>query len=264
MAQLQQEVARLMMEDPDVETLSSFVGVDAANNTMLHTGRMLINLKSGHGNQQQRDRPAARARRSACPGIALYLQPTQDLTIDAESRAHAVPLVARRRGQRHGGANGPAKLVQKLRTVGKVRNVVTDADASGAAVYVDIDRDTAARLNISAAAIDEALYSAFGQRIVSTIFTETNQYRVILEAQARCGRHARVAGHGAAAHVVGRRRRRCRRWPASSSGARRCRSPTWRSTRRPPWASTPRRACRWARPWTPSATRRTRSSCRRA
>ncbi|NPC57576.1 efflux RND transporter permease subunit [Caenimonas soli] len=181
MAQLQQEVARQLMEDPDVETLSSFVGVDAANNTMLHTGRMLINLKSGHDNQQRViDRLRAKAQR--VPGIVLYLQPTQDLTIDAESGPTQYRLAL------EGADNATVvewagKLVQQLRTVSKVRNVVTDADASGAAVYVDIDRDTAARLNISAATIDEALYSAFGQRIVSTIFTQTNQYRVILEAR---------------------------------------------------------------------------------
>jgi multidrug efflux pump len=185
MAQLQQEIARLMMEDPDVETLSSFVGVDAANNTMLHTGRMLINLKSGHDNQQRViDRLRAKAQR--VPGIVLYLQPTQDLTIDAESGPTQYRLSL------EGADNATVvewagKLVQKLRTDSKLRNVVTDADASAAALYVDIDRDTAARLNISAAAIDEAIYSAFGQRIVSTIFTETNQYRVILEARPDAG-----------------------------------------------------------------------------
>ena len=181
MAQLQQEVARLMMEDPDVETLSSFVGVDAANNTMLHTGRMLINLKSGHDNQQ-RVIDRLRAKAHSVPGIVLYLQPTQDLTIDAESGPTQYRLSL------EGADNATVvewagKLVQKLRTVSELRNVVTDADASAAALYVDIDRDTAARLNISAAAIDEAIYSAYGQRIVSTIFTETNQYRVILEAR---------------------------------------------------------------------------------
>ncbi|MBA3774586.1 MAG: efflux RND transporter permease subunit [Ramlibacter sp.] len=181
MAQLQQEVARQLMEDKDVETLSSFVGVDAANNTMLHTGRMLINLKSGHDNQQRViDRLRSSAQRVA--GITLYLQPTQDLTIDAESGPTQYRLSL------EGADNATVvewagKLTQKLRGVSKVRNVVTDAGASGAAVYVDIDRDTAARLNISAASIDEALYSAFGQRIVSTIFTQTNQYRVILEAR---------------------------------------------------------------------------------
>ena len=75
------------------------------------------------------------------------------------------------------------KLVQRLRDAPAVRNPMTDAGATGQAAFVDIDRDTASRLGITASAIDDALYSAFGQRIVSTIFTETNQYRVILEAR---------------------------------------------------------------------------------
>jgi multidrug efflux pump len=181
MAQLQQEVARQIMEDPDVETLSSFVGVDASNNTMLHTGRMLINLKKSHDDQQAiMDR--LRQRVQHVPGVALYMQPTQDLTIDAESGP------TQYRFSIEGAdsamvAQSATRLVQKLQSVKQVRNAVTDAGASSAAVYVDIDRDSAARLNISAANIDDALYSAFGQRIVSTIFTETNQYRVILEAQ---------------------------------------------------------------------------------
>jgi multidrug efflux pump len=181
MARLQQEAARRIMEDPDVETLSSFVGVDAANNTMLHTGRMLINLKSGHGNQQKvMDRLRERAQRVA--GVTLYLQPTQDLTIDAESgpTQYRVSLEGADNAQ---VVQWATQLVRKLQSVPQVRNVTTDADATGAAVYVEIDRDTAARLNISAASIDDALYSAFGQRIVSTIFTQTNQYRVILEAR---------------------------------------------------------------------------------
>ncbi|WP_395686007.1 efflux RND transporter permease subunit [Caenimonas koreensis] len=181
MAKMQQEVARLIMEDPDVETLSSIVGVDAANNTMLHTGRMLINLKKDHTQQDElMDRLRSRAQR--VPGITLYLQPTQDLTIDAETGPTQYRLSI------EGADNATVtewatKLVQQLRSNDKVRNPTTDAQATGAAVYVEIDRDTAARLNISASAIDEALYSAFGQRIVSTIFTQTNQYRVILEAR---------------------------------------------------------------------------------
>jgi multidrug efflux pump len=181
MAQMQQEVARRIMEDPDVETLSSFVGVDAANNTMLHTGRMLINLKKSHDRQQDViDRLRSRAEK--VPGIVLYLQPTQDLTIDAETgpTQYRVSLEG---ADTATIAEWASRLVQKLRTVPQVRNAVTDADVTGAAVYVDIDRDTAARLSISASAIDDALYSAFGQRIVSTIFTQTNQYRVILEAR---------------------------------------------------------------------------------
>ncbi|MBC7471076.1 MAG: efflux RND transporter permease subunit [Ramlibacter sp.] len=181
MAQLQQQVARLIMEDPEVSTLSSFVGVDAANNTMLHTGRMLINLKGSRGSQQAvMDRLRARAQR--VPGITLYLQPVQDLTIDAESG----PTQFRFSLESSDNAvviDWAQRLSEHLKGVKQLRNVVSDASASGAAVYVDIDRDTAARLNITASSIDEALYSAFGQRIVSTIFTETNQYRVILEAR---------------------------------------------------------------------------------
>jgi multidrug efflux pump len=181
MAAMQQEVARLLMEDPDVTTLSSFVGVDAANNTMLHTGRMLINFKnSGSSQEELMDRLRRTAQR--VPGVTFYLQPVQDLTIDAESG----PTQYRFSLESSDNATvieWAGKLTEKLREVREVRNVTSDAQATGAAIYVDIDRDTAARLNITASSIDEALYSAFGQRIVSTIFTETNQYRVILEAR---------------------------------------------------------------------------------
>ena len=181
MAQMQQDVAQRIMDDPEVATLSSFVGVDAANNTMLHTGRMLINLKDSRGSLQEvMDR--LRRRAQEVPGVTIYLQPVQDLTIDAESG----PTQYRFSLESADNATvveWAGKLTQKLREVKQVRNVVSDADALGGAIYVEIDRDTAARLNISMSSIDEALYSAYGQRIVSTIFTETNQYRVILEAR---------------------------------------------------------------------------------
>jgi multidrug efflux pump len=181
MAQLQQQAARAILDDPDVENLSSFVGVDAANNTMLHTGSMLINLKGSHDSQQEvMDRLRERVRQVA--GVTLYLQPTQDLTIDAETgpTEYRVSLE---------GVNSALitewmqKLVAKLQDSPKVRNVSSDAGAQGLAAFVNVNRDTAARLSITASTVDDALYSAFGQRIVSTIFTETNQYRVILEAR---------------------------------------------------------------------------------
>jgi multidrug efflux pump len=182
MAELQQAAAREVLADPDVQSLSSTVGVDAANNTMLHTGTMLINLKDSHGNQDEiMDR--LRRRVAQVAGLTLYLQPTQDLTIDAETGPTQFRLSIE-------GADTATvtewanKLAQRLQQQKEVRNVVTDAGATGAAAYVNIDRDSASRLSITAASIDDALYSAFGQRIVSTIFTETNQYRVILEAQA--------------------------------------------------------------------------------
>jgi multidrug efflux pump len=182
MAEIQQQVARIVMDEPDVHSVSAFIGVDAANNTMLHTGRMLINLKSGHDSQQAlMDRLRERAREIA--GVTLYLQPTQDLTIDAETgpTQYRVSLEAADTATVQEWAG---KLAARMQAQSTLRNVTSDADASGAAVYVDLDRDTASRLGITASAVDEALYSSFGQRIVSTIFTETNQYRVILEAQA--------------------------------------------------------------------------------
>ncbi|MBC7434726.1 MAG: efflux RND transporter permease subunit [Bdellovibrionales bacterium] len=180
MALTQQEVARKLMEDPDVATLSSFVGVDAANNTMLHTGRMLINLKSPH-DKQEAVMNRLRQRAESVAGVTLYLQPVQDLTIDSESGPTQFRF-SLESSDNSAVVEWAGKLTQRLRELKQLRNVVSDADATGAAIFVDIDRDTAARLNISASSIDDALYSAFGQRIVSTIFTETNQYRVILEA----------------------------------------------------------------------------------
>ncbi|UTY58747.1 efflux RND transporter permease subunit [Massilia sp. erpn] len=181
MAELQQAAAKAILEDPDVESLSSLVGVDAANNTMLHTGRMLINLKRERGNQADTMERLKR-RAGTVAGVQIYLQPTQDLTIDAESgpTQYRVSL--------EGADNATVsqwagKLAAQMQKKAQLRNVVSDAGATGAAAYIAIDRDTASRLSVTAAAIDDALYSAFGQRIVSTIFTETNQYRVILEAQ---------------------------------------------------------------------------------
>jgi multidrug efflux pump len=182
MSELQQAAARALLADPDVESLSSFAGVDAANNTMLHTGRLLVNLKHERSGTQQQTIDRLRERAQQVAGVAIYLQPTQDLTIDAESGPTPYRLSI------EGADNATVirwtdTLVQRLQGVPQVRNVTSDAGATGLAAFIDIDRDTASRVGISAASVDDALYSAFGQRIVSTIFTETNQYRVILEAR---------------------------------------------------------------------------------
>jgi multidrug efflux pump len=182
MSELQQAAAEAMLQDPAVENLASFVGVDAANNTMLHTGRMLVNLKADRSGSQAEIMARLRDRVAGVAGVTLYLQPTQDLTIDAETGPTRFRLSLE--GADSATVNQWAdRLTQKMRTVPQLRNVTSDAGATGLAAVVEIDRDTASRLGITAAAVDEALYSAFGQRIVSTIFTETNQYRVILEAQ---------------------------------------------------------------------------------
>ncbi len=181
MAQLQQSAAKMILEDPDVESLSSLVGVDAANNTMMHTGSMLINLKAGRSDSQQETMRRLEQRVRQLPGVTLYLQPTQDLTIDAETgpTQYRVSLEG---ADNATVAKWAEALVARMRQLPQLRNAVTDANATGPAAFIDIDRDTASRLSVTAASIDDALYSAFGQRIVSTIFTETNQYRVILEA----------------------------------------------------------------------------------
>jgi multidrug efflux pump len=181
MAGLQQSVVEAILADPDVANVSSFVGVDAANNSMLHTGELQINLKPHHGSQEKliqrlRDRAAQTA------GVDLYLQPTQDLTVDAEAGPTQYRVSIEGADTKAVDA-WAAKLAASLADSRKVRNVVTDAGDTGLAAFVNIDRDTAARLSITPSTIDDALYSAFGQRIISTIFTDTNQYRVILEAK---------------------------------------------------------------------------------
>ncbi|HXA40732.1 MAG TPA: efflux RND transporter permease subunit [Phenylobacterium sp.] len=182
MVQLQQAVAAAVLEDPAVENLSSFVGVDGATNATLNSGQMLINLKPNHGSQAK-VMQRLRDRAAGVPGVQLFMQPTQDLTVDAESGPTQYRVSVE-------GANTQAvddwavKLTGALTQEKKLANVTTDASDKGLSAFVNIDRDTAARLGITPASIDDSLYSAYGQRIVSTIFTETNQYRVILESRS--------------------------------------------------------------------------------
>ena len=181
MSDLQKQAVSAILQDKDVESVSSVVGVDAANNTMLNTGSLSINLKRPHDVQED-VMQRLRDRVGQVAGVSIFLQPAQDLTIDSQSGATQYRLSI-------GGVNTndvnawTQKLVTKLHDVAEVRNATSDAGRQGLSAYVNVDRDTASRLGISASSIDDTLYSAFGQRIVSTIFTETNQYRVILEAQ---------------------------------------------------------------------------------
>ncbi|MGR4867455.1 efflux RND transporter permease subunit [Variovorax sp. LARHSF232] len=184
MAQLQMAAARTILADPAVESLSSVTGVDAANNTMLNAGSLLVNMKRSRFSSQEETMARLRAAvLRDVAGVRIYLQPTQDLTIDAETgpteyrfSIEAVDSATVTEWVR----KLSAQLQQSAQD--QVRNVTSDAGAQGMSAFVDIDRNTASRLAVTASAIDDVLYSAFGQRIVSTIFTETNQYRVILEA----------------------------------------------------------------------------------
>ncbi|WP_028604196.1 efflux RND transporter permease subunit [Ottowia thiooxydans] len=185
MSALQQSAAEAVLADPAVRSLSSVVGVDAANNTMLSAGRMIVNLRTQGVLGDSQDTIMQRLRErvlQATPGVSLYLQPTQDLTVDSESgpTQYRFALEGVDTAQVNEWAQ---RLVRALQSVPEVRNPITDAGLKSLSAYIEINRDTAARLGVTASALDNTLYNAFGQRIVSTIFTDTNQYRVILEAQ---------------------------------------------------------------------------------
>jgi multidrug efflux pump len=184
MSQRQQQLAAKILQDPDVASLSSFIGVDGTNNT-LNSGRLLINLKpkaDRDGVSTVMDRLAQDAH--AVPGITFYLQPVQDLTIDS--------VVSRAQYQFVLQAATPSslnqfvpKLLAELKKLPAIRNVSTSYLDKGLSAYLAVDRDTAARFGVTAATIDNALYDSFGQRIISNIFTQSNQYRVILEADPK-------------------------------------------------------------------------------
>ncbi len=184
MSQRQQELARIILADPAVESLSSYIGVDGDNAT-LNSGRLLINLKP-HG---QRDLSAAQVITRLQPeidklvGIRLFMQPVQDLTI--EDRVS--------RTQYQFSMSSPDadllalwsdKLVHALSQLPELTDVASDLQDKGLQVFLVIDRDAASRLGVSVSTITDALYDAFGQRQISTIYTQASQYRVVLQAQS--------------------------------------------------------------------------------
>jgi len=182
MAQRQQALAAAVLKDPDVESLSSFIGVDGTNVT-LNSGRLLINLKPHDSRSADVSEVIRRLERETAgvEGISLYMQPVQDLTIDATvSRAQYRFILEDANPSEL--SSWTQKLVDKIAQLPLVEDVTSDMQNQGLSAYIAIDRDSAARFGITPATIDNALYDAFGQRIVSTIFTESNQYRVILEA----------------------------------------------------------------------------------
>jgi len=182
MADRQRALADEILKDPDVESLSSFIGVDGTNIT-LNSGRLLINLKPHAvrtGDVSEIIRRLTRATASV-PGISLYMQPVQDLTIDDAVSRTQFQFVLEDANPTELAEWAP-RLVDKLATLPHFVDVSSDISAFGLSAYVEIDRDTAGRFGITPATIDNALYDSFGQRIVSTIFTNSNQYRVILEA----------------------------------------------------------------------------------
>jgi multidrug efflux pump len=197
MVERQQKLVRALLRDPAVENVSSFVGVDGTN-PALNNGRLLIALKP----LARRKGPVAHVVRrlqqlaAPIPGITLYLQPVQDLTIEAQLSRTQYQFVVDDADPAQLATWVP-RLLNRLASLPQLRDVTGDFQDAGLQALVDIDRETAGRLGVTAADVDNALYNAFGQRPVSTIFTQANQYRVVLEVlpEFRAGPDALQAIH---------------------------------------------------------------------
>ncbi len=182
MANHQEALAAAILKDPDVVSLSSFIGVDGSNMT-LNTGRFLINLKP----QDERSATVTQVIRrlqqetAGVAGVMLYLQPVQDLTLDSAISRTQYQFVLENPNIGELNAWVP-KLVQRLRASPDLTNVADDLSQQGLTLNLVIDRSAAARYGITPATVDNALYDMFGQRIISTIYTQSNQYRVIMQA----------------------------------------------------------------------------------
>jgi len=182
MSGLQQQAAQALLKVPAVDSLSSAIGVDGQNPT-LSQGRMLLNLKPVGDRGDLADVLTALRRSVAdIPGLHVYFRPVQDLTIDTSTGINTYRFTLQGADEALVNEWG-AKLATALQKSDELRNVSSDALHNGRSVIVDINRDLLGRLGLSALSIDNALYDAFGQRIVSTIYTQSSQNRVILEAR---------------------------------------------------------------------------------
>ena len=182
MAQKQQQVVDAVLKDKDVTNVSSFIGVDGTN-VALNNGRLLISLKS---REERSDGVEAIIRRldeetRSLAGVSLAMQPVQDLTIDSTvGRAQYLFFLENPDASQF--AAWVPKLVQRMQAMPEFEDVSSDLELQGRQLMMTIDRPTAARFGITPATVDNALYDAFGQRIASTFYTQSNQYRVILSA----------------------------------------------------------------------------------
>ncbi len=183
MAEKQQQLVHILLQDPAVEGVSSFIGIDGTNTT-LNSGRIQINLKP----LEVRNINASDVIRRLQPnlekvdGITLYMQPVQDLTIEDRVSRTQYQYTLEDPDQQELNY-WTAKLMAKLHTIPELRDLATDQQTSGLAASLVIDRVTASRMGITPQAVDQALYDAFGQRQVSTLYTQLNQYHIILETQ---------------------------------------------------------------------------------
>jgi multidrug efflux pump len=183
MSELQRSLALVVMEDPDVASVASFIGTDGTNATP-NSGRMSITLKPRSARQSSASEIIARLqpKLSQVEGITLYLQPVQDLQVETRVARTQYQYTLEDADLDELQQWAP-KVLEKMRALPQLQDVASDQQLSGLQASLKIDRDTAARLGIQAQAIDDVLYDAFGQRQVSTIFTQLNQYRVILEVK---------------------------------------------------------------------------------
>ncbi|RRZ94571.1 MdtB/MuxB family multidrug efflux RND transporter permease subunit [Erwinia sp. 198] len=181
MAQRQQQVASIIMKDPAVQSLTSFVGVDGTN-PALNSGRLQINLKPLDEREDRIPAVITRLQQAvaAVPGIDLYLQPVQDLTIDTQLSRTQYQFTLQT-GSLDSLSLWVPKLTEALKQLPQLKDVSSDWQDRGLEAYIKVDRDNASRLGISMADVDNALYNAFGQRLISTIYTQASQYRVVLE-----------------------------------------------------------------------------------
>ncbi|CAI1612708.1 MdtB/MuxB family multidrug efflux RND transporter permease subunit [Serratia quinivorans] len=181
MAERQQQVAAEILKDPAVESLTSFVGVDGSNST-LNSGRLQINLKPLSERSERIPAIITRLQQMSTqfPGVKLYLQPVQDLTIDTQVSRTQYQFTLQAMSLDDLSLWVP-KLMAELQQTPQLADVTSNWQDQGLVAYVNVDRDSASRLGINMSDVDNALYNAFGQRLISTIYTQANQYRVVLE-----------------------------------------------------------------------------------
>ena len=181
----QQELASVILKDPDVASLSSFVGVDGQNAT-LNQGRFLINLREHDSRSSSATQIAARLEQETAQvaGIKLYLQPVQDLSLDTTVSATQYQFLLENPDYNAFKVWVP-KLIERLQQEPSLADVTSDLQAEGLVARVTLDRATGARYSVTPQTVDNVLYDSFGQRQISTIYTQSNQYRVILEADPR-------------------------------------------------------------------------------
>src|SRR5262249_8332017 len=183
MSQEQQALGQIIMKDPAVESLSSFIGIDGTNTTM-NSGRIQINLKPLEQRKVGATEVIRRLQTQLAPisGITLFMQPVQDLSVEDRVSRTQFQYTLEDPSAAELNAYVP-RMLKALQERPELRDVASDQQVQGLRARIVYDRDTAERLGITTSAIDQTLYDAYGQRQVSTMFTQLNQYHVVLEVK---------------------------------------------------------------------------------